>query len=65
MRKNIGFVGSWALYWLGHWISIVMHFEWFYWVYPAYNRLMCDSVRIQNWADIDNGPWGPRPTTTK
>jgi len=61
MRKNIGYAGSWMLYWLGDLVSRIMHFDLMWWLYPVYNQLMCCSLRIQDWSDIDTGPW----STTK
>jgi hypothetical protein len=57
MKKFIGYVVSWALYWLGDLVSKPMHYRYGYWLYPVYNRLMCWSVDVQDWAKVD-GPWG-------
>jgi hypothetical protein len=61
MRKNIGYLVSWSLYWLGDLVSRIMQFDSMWWLYPVYNQLMCGSLRIQDWANIDTGPW----STTK
>lgn len=60
MKKMIAYIGSWVCYWLGHWTSLIMHLaEIFGYLYFVYNTLMCWSVDIQDWGDIENGPWQP------
>jgi hypothetical protein len=61
MRKNIGYVISWTLYWVGHCTSIPMHWTYGYWLYPVYNCLMCWSVDVQDWSKAD-GPWSSKKT---
>lgn len=56
MRKNIGYVVSWSLYWAGDLVSRAMHFDFMWWLYPMYNRLMQWSSQVQDWADNDT-PW--------
>lgn len=56
MRKNIGYVVSWSLYWSGDLVSRAMHFDSMWWLYPMYNRLMQWSSQVQDWADNDT-PW--------
>lgn len=49
--------GAWVLYALGHLCSIPSYWEGDYWAeifYPAYNKLMCWSVDVQ---DSGAGPW--------
>lgn len=60
MRKSIGWLLSWALYWLGDLTSKIVHTNWGYRLYPVYNCLMCRSVDVQDWSKIDNGPWGKK-----
>jgi len=56
MRKLIGYILSWTLYWLGDFISKPMHyFDWGC-LYPVYNRLMIWSADAQDWSEC-NGPW--------
>lgn len=56
MRKSIGCVVSWTLYWLGDAVSRPMNwFEWAWWLYPVYNKLMLWSSSVQDW----NGGCGP------
>lgn len=59
-RKALGWVASWPIFWLAHWISFPMH--WFDWgcLYPTYNRLMIVSSNIQEWGGhyVEPG-WGP------
>ena len=57
MRKLIGYVLSWALYWLGNLISHPMnYFDWG-WLYSTYNTVMLASLDVQDWAGNDT-PWG-------
>lgn len=57
MKKIIGYLVSWLLYWLGDLISYPMnYFDWS-WLYPLYNRLMLSSCSIQRWAG-NITPWG-------
>ena len=56
MRKAIGYIVSWALYWLGDWTSKPMHYLNWAWLYPVYNHLMYWSYDIQEWGG-DCGPW--------
>jgi hypothetical protein len=56
MKKLLARIASEVLYYLGHWISFPMQwFDWG-WIYPTYNRLMCWSSNIQDWAG-NNKPW--------
>lgn len=58
MKVPLGWLVSWALYWLGDGVSRVMnnpigqHLH----LYPIYNRVMLASSYVQNWAGCD-GPW--------
>ena len=56
MKKFIGYVVSWALYWLGDLVSKPMHYINWWWLYPVYNRLMISSADVQDWSEA-NGPW--------
>ena len=56
MRKNIGYVVSWTLYWVGDLVGRIMHFDAMWWLYPVYNRLMSWSLQVQDWAGNDT-PW--------
>jgi hypothetical protein len=56
MRKIIGYVVSWTLYWLGDLISKPMYYVNWWWLYPVYNRLMISSADVQDWSNA-NGPW--------
>lgn len=56
VKKVLGWWTSWALFYVGDTVHVVMdYFEWF-WLYPVYNTSMNWSVRIQEWADV-KGPW--------
>jgi len=57
MRKLIGYIVSWALYWLGDLVSKPMHYFDWAWLYPVYNHLMIWSADVQDWSGA-NGPWG-------
>ena len=57
MKKFIGYVVSWALYWLGDLISHPMNrFDWD-WLYSTYNNVMLASLTVQEWGG-NFGPWG-------
>ena len=57
VKKTIGYIVSWTLFWLGHLIGQPMyHFDYFAWLYPAYNNLMHWSICVQDWAGLDE-PW--------
>jgi hypothetical protein len=56
MRKFIGYVLSWTLFWLGDLISKPLHYLNWWWLYPVYNRLMICSADVQDWSKA-NGPW--------
>lgn len=56
MRKAIGWVLSWILYWLGDLVSKPMEWFDFWWLYPVYNRLMTWSLQVQDWCG-NTGPW--------
>ena len=55
MKKIIGYIGSYILFWIGHAVSIVMN-----WTdgrfYGTYNYLMGASIKVQDWAGLDE-PW--------
>jgi hypothetical protein len=56
MRKFIGSIVSYILYWLGDLVSRPMQsFDWI-WLYPIYNRLMISSILVQDWAK-NSSPW--------
>jgi hypothetical protein len=56
IKKVFARILSEVLYYLGHWISFPMHWFDLGFVYPIYNRLMCWSSDIQDWAGNDE-PW--------
>jgi hypothetical protein len=57
MKKFVGYIASWSLYWLGDLISRIMNYFDSGWLYPVYNRVMSASIDIQKWAD-NTTPWG-------
>lgn len=60
MKKAIGWPAAWALFWLGHFVSRVFcRFDALAFMYPTYNRLMCTSADVQDWAGL-SGPWSRR-----
>ena len=59
MRKFIGYILSWTLYWLGDLVSKPMHYLDWGWLYPVYNRLMIWSYDIQE-CSVNLGPWRDR-----
>lgn len=56
IKKAIAWPIAWALFWIGHAVSKLMHWDATAWLYPAYNRLMIASCDIQDWAGL-SGPW--------
>jgi hypothetical protein len=54
MKKLIGYITAWSLFWIGHWTSLIMG------VVPAlyttYRWLMYKSMSVQDWAD-NKTPW--------
>lgn len=54
MKKIIGFITSWTLYYLGHFTSKLMNELPF--LYSTYNWLMIKSMNIQDWAKLKS-PW--------
>lgn len=57
MRRTIGYIVSWILFWIGDLVSKPMdRFDWA-WLYPVYNRLMISSLLVQDWAK-NITPWG-------
>lgn len=57
VKKIIGYIISYTLFWLGHLISQPMYrFDCFAWLYPAYNTLMGWSIVVQDWAGLEE-PW--------
>ena len=56
MRKLIGYIVSWTLYWFGHLTSYLLNFDSMWWLYPVYNRLMLWSLNAQDWAG-NATPW--------
>lgn len=58
LRKSIGYIAAWILYYLGDWVSKPMYkWDMFAWLYPLYNNLMYWSISVQDWADDPDGPW--------
>jgi hypothetical protein len=56
MRKLVGYIVSWILFWIGDLLSKPMHYINWWWLYPVYNRLMIWSADVQDWSSA-NGPW--------
>jgi len=54
MKKIIGYISAWALYWVGPWTSLVMGA--IPSLYSAYRWLMLHSMRLQDWAGNET-PW--------
>ena len=64
MKRAIGWLVSWALYWMGDIASRPLRAPeswpewWFAAWYAVYNRLMLRSVSAQDWGG--SGPWRDR-----
>jgi hypothetical protein len=56
MVKFWGWWLSWALFYVGDFVSDIMHFFHWWWLYPVYNKTMSWSVGVQDWANV-KGPW--------
>jgi hypothetical protein len=59
MRKAIGYLVSWALFWLGDLVSRILNFDSMWWLYPVYCRLMQWSLQVQDWAG-NTTPWSKK-----
>lgn len=53
MKVIAAYVASFACYWLGDAISRVMNNKAACMLYPIYNRLMCWSGDVEEWAGIE------------
>lgn len=56
MKRIVGYLASWALFWLGDITAKLMNHDPLAWLYPVYNRIMGWSVDVQDWSGVD-GPW--------
>ena len=55
MKKPLAWAASWALYGLGHAVSIPMcKWDRMAFLYPVYNWLMLRSSRVRDWGGL---PW--------
>lgn len=57
MIKFIARLTANALFWMGHWVSLIMNNDWLFWLYPLYSRLMTwscdlsDKYQLGIWRD--------------
>lgn len=58
MKKIVGWILSWSMFLLGDLVSKMMNTRVTYWMFSIYCWLMVKSSNIQDWSQIDNGPWG-------
>lgn len=59
MKVLTAYVGSFCLFWIGHFVSrAFLRFDALAFMYPVYNRLMCWSVDLEDWAGIEY-LWAP------
>lgn len=57
MKKIVGYIGAWSLYWMGDGISRLMNTNFTSCLlYRVYNKLMCWSCAVQDWAGLEQ-PW--------
>ncbi len=56
MKKAIGWLVAWILFLIGDFVSKFMNTGFTGWMYPAYNKLMCASLDVQDWSGA-KGPW--------
>ncbi|CAB4142247.1 hypothetical protein UFOVP449_4 [uncultured Caudovirales phage] len=54
MKKRIGYISAWALFWSGHLMYLLMHR--IPKLYPIYRWSMLSSIKSQEWAGIET-PW--------
>jgi len=54
MKRIIGYIGAWTLYYLGHLTYKCMNN--FVNLYPIYKWAMNSSISIQDWAKLQS-PW--------
>ena len=54
MKRLTAYIFSWTLYWIGHWVSLVMGT--IPSLYSAYRWAMLYSIRLQDWAG-NKTPW--------
>lgn len=60
MRKFVAWPVAWALFWTGDAVSrVFLRFDATAFMYPVYNRLMCASIDVQDWARL-SGPWSKK-----
>lgn len=57
MKKYVAYFLTWGLFWFGHFVSKIMNTKFTYWMYPIYNWSMVKSCYIQEWGDLEHGPW--------
>lgn len=53
MKKVLAWPAMYTCFWLGHFVSKLMHCEPLGRMYPVYNRLMMWSVDLNDWAGFD------------
>lgn len=60
MKKIIGFIPTWIIYYIGHWLSLLERFIspkiGILWLYELSNYFLITSTIIQDWAGL-NSPW--------
>jgi len=56
IKKLLSFIGTWSLFYLGHWTSFIMRFLLFYWLFNFYSWCMINSLKIQELGDLKS-PW--------
>lgn len=54
MKRLIGYISAWTLFWVGHWTSLVMGVVPS--LYSTYRWLMHKSMELQDWAGNET-PW--------
>lgn len=65
LKMILGFPITWGLYWVGHAISkFYLRFDALSFLYPVYNKLMCMSGDVQDWAGLKS-PWSQELKTNK
>ena len=57
MSRFIAWPIALALFWMGDAVSRLLHYDATAFMYPVYNRLMCASLDVQDWAGGDGRFW--------
>lgn len=57
IKRMIAFPVSWMLFGIGHAVSYLLQWKYTFFVYPIYTWHMLKSYDVQEWGDVQRGPW--------